>query len=305
MLLKKISVIVATYSEGRLKNVLNCIKSLKTQTFSPKEIILALDQKQELIEFYETCLSSEVKIVASEGYGLSHARNAGVKNAECEIVAFIDDDATADEHWLENLVKNFDVVGVGGRVEPVWNEGRPKFFPEELNWIVGCSYVGLPQLKASIRNPIGCNMSFRKDIFQRVGYFRDSIGRRAENLISGEETDFSIRVLEKYLESRIVYDPSAVVYHQVPRNRTTLKYLVRRSFYEGFSIALIVESIRPKAMKIMSVENDYLKYLLRISIPLRLKKAHRLENLQQSFVLATSMFSVMVGYLLGRLSGQI
>jgi len=297
-------VIVSTYSEDRLQSVLDCLESLKTQTLLPKDILLALDPREELIEFYKDHLPSEVKIVTSDGYGLSNARNAGVKNAKCEVVAFIDDDATADKHWLENLVKNFDdstVVGVGGNVTPVWNKSRPGFFPEELNWLVGCSYTGLPKSKADIRNPIGCNMSFRKDVFQAVGYFKDSIGRNTKSLISGEETDFSIRVLEKFLGSRIVYDPSAIVFHKVAKTRTSFRYLVRRSYFEGFSIALIVNSVKTKTMKIMSVENDYLKYLATVSVPIRLRKAYELENLQQLLALTSSMFSVAVGYIIGRL----
>jgi GT2 family glycosyltransferase len=269
----------------------------------PDEIILVLDPYPALKKFYDLHMPDDVKIVVSKGYGLSKARNAGVKEAKGKIIAFIDDDAIANKNWLDSLLSNFDdpnVGGVGGKVKPIWKGIRPIFFPNELDWIIGCSYEGLPRCKTNVRNPIGCNMSFRKDILQIVGYFRENVGRTTNSLISGEETDFCVRLLEKCPKLRTVYDPSAIVYHNVPKTRTDLRYLVKRSFYEGFSIAIILNSAK-SGTKLLSVEHDYLRYLLRVSIPLRLKGFNRLENIQQLFVLLLSMFSVMVGYSTGRL----
>jgi len=297
-------VVVSTYAMDRLSYVLGCIESLKNQTLLPREIILVLDPDKSLIEFYESCMPGDVKIVVSEGYGLSNARNAGVKNAEGEIVAFIDDDAIANENWLESLAKNYDdshVAGVGGFVEPLWESRRPRWFPEELDWIVGCSYKGLSKCKTNVRNLIGCNMSFRKDVFHRIGYFRADIGRTAKKLVGGEDTEFSIRILEKSPGSRVVYDPSAIVYHRVPRTRMNLKYIIKRSFFGGFSIALIVNSIKSNPMNVLWVEDHYLKNLLKVAIPLRLKRIHKLKNALQLFMLLASIFMVLVGYFTGRL----
>jgi len=302
---RSVSVIISTYTPARFDYVLDCVESLKRQTLPPKEIILVLDPNETLLEFYASRLPCDVKIVISDGVGLSNARNAGVKNSEGEIIAFVDDDAIANENWLENLARNYDdpyVAGVGGLVEPIWESSRPGRFPEELNWIVGCSYKGAPKCKTYVRNPIGCNMSFRTDIFDKIGYFKTDIGRTAKKLISGEETEFSIRILEKCSMSRIVYDPSAIVYHRVPRARVNLKYLMQRSFYGGFSIALILNSMRSNKMNVLSVEDRYLKYLLKVSIPSRLKRIHNIENILQLSALLTSLFLVLVGYLLGRLS---
>ena len=193
----EISVVISTFSRERLNYVLSCIESLKNQTFSPKEIILVLDPDETLLEFYKSRLPSDVKVAISEDYGLSCARNTGVKNSDADIIAFIDDDAFADANWLRNMVKNYDdprVVGVGGFVKPVWEHSRPVWFPEELDWIVGCSYKGLPQKKATVRNPIGCNMSFRRTVFQKIGFFRNDIGRVGNKLTAHEDTELGIRI---------------------------------------------------------------------------------------------------------------
>lgn len=299
--LVSVSVVVSAYTTGRLNDVLDCISSLKRQTFPAAEIILVLDPREKLVDFYKPRVPSDVKIIMSDDVGLSHARNAGIKKARGEIVAFIDDDAIADEEWLENLVRNYEdphVLGVGGFIKPVWERKRPRWFPEELYWILGCSYKGLPKKKAYVRNPIGCNMSFRKDAFEKVGYFSTGIGRLGKKLIANEETEFCIRVWKQVSNSKIVYDPSVVVYHTVHKGRTTVTYLLKRSFYEGFSKALISRS-KSNPLKTLSTEDRYLKYLLKVVFPSRLRRIHKFKSICHLVVLFISVCSVLMGYSLG------
>lgn len=300
--LNSVSVVVSTYTVDRASHVLDCIRSLKSQTLPPKEVILVLDPNDELVNFYKSRVPFGVTLIVSEKPGLSCARNIGAKNALGEIVAFIDDDAIADEKWLENMVSNYDdlnVLGVGGFVKPLWENKRPTWFPEELNWIVGCSYKGLPENKSLIRNPIGCNMSFRKTVFEKVGYFRTDIGRFGKKLTANEETAFSIRVLEKMPGSKIVYDPSAVVYHMVDKTRANLKYVLKRSFYEGVSKALITDS-KSNPLRVLSTENRYLRYLFKTAIPSRLRRIYKFKSTCHLPILFFSTCSVLTGFLFGK-----
>jgi len=300
--LNNVSIVISTYSKDRLEYLLDCIDSLKKQTLKPAEIILVLDPNSELIEFYRMRLP-DIKIAVSQEQGLSNARNVGVKNAKEEIIAFIDDDAVADKDWLKNLTKNYEdpkTMGVGGQIRPLWNKS-PKWFPSELNWVLGCTYKGLPENRASIRNPIGCNMSFRKKAFERAGYFRCDIGRFGKKLLSGEEMEFSVRVLEKIPDSKIIYEPSAIVYHKVDAKKANLKYLCKRSFYEGISKALIADA-RKNGSTILSTENQYIKHLLKTAIPSRLKRIYKLQSLLQILVLIFSSLIVFLGFLTGKIT---
>ncbi len=293
-----ISVVVSTYSKERFHNVIECLNSLNKQTYSPYEIILVLDPDDELIKFYASRISRKVKIVTSEEKGLSNARNAGIKSASGEIIAFIDDDAVADKNWLNNLVQNYsnlNFFGTGGRIQPVWENGRPAWFPEELDWIVGCTYKGLPEHKSCVRNPIGCNMSFRKCAFDKVGYFKSNIGRFGKKLIGSEEAEFSMRLLIKIPGSKIIYDPSAIVYHRVPTWRISLHYSMQRAFYEGVS-KKFMKNILYSSSNTLFVEKKYLTYLLNVSIPSRLMRIHKIKNLVQAFILIASASIVLVGY---------
>ena len=238
----EVSVVISTYSKNRLNDLLDAIDSINQQSLKPIEIILVVDPSPRVLDFYDLHTPPNVKIVVSEKPGLSNARNMGSKEATGKIIAYMDDDAVADKDWLRNIVEEFrnpDVVGVGGVIHPIWEDGRPFWFPEEMNWIVGCSYKGLPEKKTFVRNPIGCNMAFRKEILEKVGGFRPDIGRFRNTLLAGEEPELSMRILDNISNSKILHTPSAVVYHKVKKKRLGLKHLFLRSFYEGISKALI------------------------------------------------------------------
>jgi glycosyltransferase involved in cell wall biosynthesis len=304
--LKQVSVVVSTYSVDRFWNLLGCIESLRKQSFKPVEVVLVLDPVPELVEFCRSRLPRNVKIVVSDKYGLSNARNVGVDSAKGEIIAFIDDDAVADVSWLENLVRNYAdsmVVGVGGAIRPLWENKAPAWFPDELNWIVGCSYKGLPESRSLVRNPIGCNMSFRKSVFEKIGYFRADVGRFGRKLLAGEEPELSMRILERMPGSKIVYDPSAVVFHRISRDRVGFTYLFERSFYEGVSKALISGSERFSSK--LSTEDEYLKYLLKVAVPSRLRRIYLIRNLCQLMVLLVSVFAVFLGFSTTKLTNAL
>jgi GT2 family glycosyltransferase len=298
----RISVVLSTFQAQRSDCVSACIQSIRKQTVRPQEIILSLDPDESVLKFYRTRLPNDVRIVVADARGLSNARNAGAESADGEIVAFIDDDAVADEKWLENLIRNYDdesVVGAGGLIKPLWEERRPFWFPEELDWIVGCTYKGLPEQKVCVRNIIGCNMSFRKQAFEAVGAFRPDLGRLGMKTLAGEETDLCIRLLSSIPGSRIVYDPSCVVYHQVSKRRAKLRYVFERSFYEGLSKASIARS---SSCETLSTEKEYLRYLMREALPQRLKAFYSLQNACHVATILSSVLVVSVGYVVGRLN---
>ena len=71
------------------------------------------------------------------------------------------------------------MTGVGGLTRPLWATGaRPRWFPEEFNWVVGCSYRGMPTGRARIRNVMGGNAAFRREVIGAVGGFSTAIGRK-------------------------------------------------------------------------------------------------------------------------------
>jgi hypothetical protein len=132
------------------------------------------------------------------------------------------------------------VVGAGGAVLPEFEAQRPRWMPEEFDWVVGCSYRGLPSERSSVRNLIGCNMSFRRDALDRVGGFSSGLGRVASDGVGCEETELCIRLMRQVPDAVLLYDPAARVRHRVPRARSSLGYFVTRCRAEGLSKAEVV-----------------------------------------------------------------
>lgn len=242
---QSISVVICAYSLDRWDDLLAAVASVEAQSHRPLETIVVIDRNEALAERARSELHGDaVRVVANDAeQGLSHARNAGIAVARGDIVAFLDDDATAGPEWLQVLAAAYErddaVVGVGGSIEPRWVAARPASFPPEFDWVVGCTYRGHPTTRTPVRNLIGANMSFRRELFEEAGGFRSEIGRVGTRPVGCEETEFCLRVARVRPGSVILYEPAARVLHSVPASRGTWGYFVRRCFGEGISKAVV------------------------------------------------------------------
>jgi len=152
------------------------------------------------------------------------------------------------------------VLGVGGAIVPMWPGNRPAWFPEEFDWVVGCTYQGMPTEARPVRNLIGCNMSFRSQVFEAVGGFRQGIGRIGTLPVGCEETELCIRVRQHWQEAVLLYDPAARVQHHVSATRASWKYFFSRCYAEGLSKALVSRLVG--ASDGLSSERKYTFYTL-------------------------------------------
>ncbi|MEO5574739.1 MAG: glycosyltransferase family 2 protein, partial [Gaiellaceae bacterium] len=128
---------------------------------------------------------------------------------------------------------------VGGGVEPHWLAGRPRAFPDEFQWVVGCTYRGMPETTSRVRNVIGANMSLRRDVFEEIGGFRSGIGRVGTRPVGCEETELCIRAQRRWPDGVILFEPRAAVRHTVPASRAGWRYFTSRCYAEGLSKALV------------------------------------------------------------------
>lgn len=220
----RVSIVLCAYTADRWRELMAALDSVRRQTRPPQEIILVIDHNPPLLARARTQLSDVVTIENRQLRGLSGARNSGIAIASGEVIAFMDEDATAASDWLERLTAGYDdseVLGVGGAIEPVWVTGRPTWFPPEFDWVVGCTYLGMSEETSRVRNLIGCNMSFRREVFQQVGGFRSEIGRVGTRPVGCEETELCIRLNQHQPRGRLLYEPQARVFHQVPQTRSS------------------------------------------------------------------------------------
>ena len=262
-----ISAIICTYSEERWDDLRAAVASLQAQDMPPREIIVIIDHNLALLERVREQLPDVVAIENVERRGLSGARNSGIAVARGSVIAFFDDDVIAEPdclRWFHQCLANPNVAGVGGRPEPSWTGTRPEWFPREFYWVVGCSYKGLPERQARIRNPIGCCCCFRREVFELAGGFRHEMGRIGKHPLGCEETELCIRARQCQPGYSFLYEPRASIQHRVPLSRTNWRYFCARCYAEGLSKAMVAHYVGTEDA--LASERAYVQRVLPLGI---------------------------------------
>ncbi|MBC7518331.1 MAG: glycosyltransferase family 2 protein [Microbacteriaceae bacterium] len=253
-----VSVIICAYTQKRWDDVNLAISSALDQA-DTTDVIVVIDHEPELMVRVRQQWPEITVLPNSSRQGLSGARNTGVAASSAQLVAFLDDDATAQPGWLGRMVDVFAdprVVAVGGSAQPRWPAGiAPQTLPVELLWVVGCTYRGQPTERSEVRNVIGCSMAFRRDELNTIGGFNLNTGRVGTIPLGAEETEVCIRLRQADSSRRIIFEPTSRVSHRVTPDRLTWRYLRRRSFFEGISKAALSHSLG--ASDALSSERSY------------------------------------------------
>ncbi|MER5734459.1 glycosyltransferase family 2 protein [Streptomyces sp. NPDC002262] len=295
-----VTVVVCAYTLDRWNDIRAAIGSLRAQRHPVDEVVLVVDHCPELYGRASAAFPG-VRVVPNTGRrGLSGARNTGVAAARHEIVAFLDDDAAAEPDWAAGLLARYadpGVAGVGGLVRPRWATRRPAWFPPEFDWVVGCSYRGLPERLAPVRNFIGASMSFRRAELLAAGGFRTDLGRVGTRPLGCEETELCLRVAARRPDAVLLHEPAAVVRHRVPAARATWAYFVSRCYAEGLSKARVARLGGTRAA--LSSERAYLRSTLPKAL-VRALRPGRPAGLRTAGALAAGVGVTVAGYAVGR-----
>ncbi len=207
-----VSVVVCTIGrEGPLKA---CLEALDKQTLRALEIIVVLGPAEVDTEKLFAG-RKEIKLVKIGQMNVSASRNAGVKEAAGEIIAFCDDDAIPEPDWLEQLVQAFEgqkVGGCGGKVLETRNEPPSVAFENGLVRLSGRQAAVRPT-RGSFNDPRGpwynnvrgCNCAFRRSVLAEIGGFDEFIE------FAYDEADVCVRLI--YAGYWITHVPAAVVHH--------------------------------------------------------------------------------------------
>lgn len=298
-----ISVVICTYCEARWGDLVAAVESLERQSLPPREIIVVVDHNPALLARVHAELPGVVGVPNLEQRGLPGARNSGWKAARSPIVAFLDDDAVAAPDWLQRLAEGYDddrVVAVGGAIDPLWEATRPAWLPEEFDWVVGCSYRSLPQHTAAVRNLIGANMSFRRQVLERLGGFRSGLGRVGAGAEGCEETELCIRVQQQWPGHTFRFLPGARIGHRVPAERARWQYFRARTYGEGLSKARVVAAVG--AGDGLSAERRYALGALPQGIARGLAdalKGHDASGIARAAAIVAGLAMTVAGYAVG------
>jgi glucosyl-dolichyl phosphate glucuronosyltransferase len=314
----KASIIIPTYTFDRLQDTIDAVNCLDEQKYSEKEIVVVVDRNRDLYLRLLEKLPRETHVYLSTDAGASSARNLGVNKSSGEIIAFIDDDIIVDKSWLPKLLKHYqdpNVISVGGKIEPLWTNDSQRNFPQELYWIIGCTFGKESDRVCEVRNNFAGNMSFRRNVFKNLSFATSCQKIDGQNLdkenntflrsyLETDDTEFYIRVHESFPNFKTLYDPSALAYHRIYLYRTSLGFVLHKALSEGVSKAYIARFYSAKTAGVtLSKEQDYIYSLFSDWLPTRLKKILLNEDLSKdlksTFLILTSSIAVFFGFFIG------
>ena len=219
----RISVVVCTYNGAR--TIRDCMEGLLKLEYPNFEVIVVDDGSSDgtasIVDKYG------FHRISTENRGLGSARNTGIDASAGEIIAFIDDDAYPDPHWLSYLAATFrstQYVGVGG----------PNIAPGDDGFIADCiaSAPGGPMhvllTDRQAEHIPGVNSAYLTEALKAIGGF-DPQFRSA-----GDDVDVCWRLQERGWT--IGFAPGAVVWHH--RRNSVRTYWKQQRGY-GYAEALL------------------------------------------------------------------
>jgi glycosyltransferase involved in cell wall biosynthesis len=258
----KVSVIICTYN--RDKHIHRALESLIHQTASKEdyEIVVidnnSTDQTAQIIKDFNKKYAQEYNIITAveNKQGLSYARNTGIDISTGDIVSFIDDDAIAQPDFIEKIIKNTmqfpSYLAFGGKVLPKYENGtEPGWMSSYIERIISVVDMGDKYQEFKKTYPVGCNMIFRREIFDKVGKFNTRLRLRSD--------DKYIFLKIKEAGYSVLYLPDVVVQHFIDTFRTTPEYVKKISLLNGKSEYIRIDTLdRNTKWKKLTRLSDYL-----------------------------------------------
>ena len=215
------SVVLVTYN--REKQLFDALKSVESQSYLPKEIILINNgvKKYKKSDFKLTRLFKKKFLIINNKKNLfqSAARNKGSYAAKEKFLCFLDDDDTWEKNYLKKIkIKkdNCDLV-----ITPIYI--KKKIFKKAKN-------LSLDQL--FIQNPgvTGSNLVISKSKFLKLKGFD-------KNMKSSEDKDIVVKAILNHL--KISYSNSKVFFSSQENLRLTRNFRKiangRERFYKKYS----------------------------------------------------------------------
>jgi GT2 family glycosyltransferase len=219
----RISVVVCTHNGAA--TLRDCLDGISKLDYPDFECIVVDDGSTD--DSAQIAEEFDVRLIRTANEGLGSARNHGLRAATGEIVAYIDDDAHPDPHWLRYLAVTFTTTSHAA-------VGGPNIPPEGNGVVADCvakSPGGPTHILISdgeAEHIPGCNMAFRKDVLESIGGFDPQFR------VAGDDVDVCWRLHE--IGKTIGFSAAAVVWHQ---RRSSIRAYFRQQKGYGKAEALL------------------------------------------------------------------
>jgi len=247
----EVSIVICTYNNCEsLRDTLRSIAAQRDPRQVAQELIVvdnnSADATRGVVEEFEAAgdYPHPVRYVFEASQGVAHARNTGVREARGEFLFFVDDDVTIDPGWLQALLVCFresNADAVGTRIDRDWICPVPAWYSDEIAGCLIAQDYGPRRIRWTAENRIlvTASLGFRRAVFDAHGMFRSELGRRGDSLVGGEDSEYYRRLLRS--GATVMYEPAAVAFHKVERDRLSKDYLRRWFFEVGLTIGHLVD----------------------------------------------------------------
>jgi succinoglycan biosynthesis protein ExoM len=230
----RISILIATYRRpDGLDRLLRSFEAMVPETPAYEIVVVDNDLRETASEVVSRFAASglPVRYVREPVKNIARARNAGIEASRAELCAFIDDDEIADPRWLVALTNALDATPAEGAFGPV----LPSFEPEAPPWIRDLGFHGA--------NPAACGTSvpwhgtYTGNAMIRRDVLGDDRFDERLGLTGGEDVELFTRLTGR--GARFVRAEDATVVEPVGRDRTTLRWIARRAYRNGITLAIV------------------------------------------------------------------
>lgn len=226
-----VSIVVNTYN--RANDLPNTLRSLGHLDHDNYEVIVVNGPSTDDTETILDQWSNAIKILRCPQANLSISRNVGIAAAAGDIVAFIDDDAVPHPQWITRLshpyadprtgaVGGFTVDNTGDQFQcqkTICDRSGSAYYVSEYFDERALNKIGSPYYPSLL----GTNSSFRRSVLQEIGGFDDTFAYFLD------ETDVCLRIVDAGY--KVLYEPSALVFHQFSPSHIRTKSRVPRTLY--------------------------------------------------------------------------
>lgn len=238
------SVIVCTYN--RAASLRDTLAALAAQEAAPGlewEVLVvdnnSRDDTRRVVEAAQRTWP-RLRYVFESAQGLSHARNRGIAESTGEILLFTDDDVLPEPDWLAATLAGLArhrADACGGYIAPIWESPPPAWLTERFYGFLAVRTDRTDDypITGPEQAPFGANMAVRRRVFDQVGGFDTSRGRKGKVLASGEDGELFERILRAGFKA--VFLGSSKVHHKVESFRLTKRYFRHWRFQTSRNIA--------------------------------------------------------------------
>jgi glycosyltransferase involved in cell wall biosynthesis len=242
--LPSVSVIIPTYNDNVRLEL--CLKLLAVQSY-PSELIevIVVDNGSEIKPDFISDIYPGVKLLVEHKKGSYAARNAGLKVASGEVLAFTDSDCQPTQDWLKNgvaaLLRADEDIVVGGPVDLVFYEPDNPNTCELMETIFGFRQ----EVNIAVTHyTVTANLFTWRRVFDDVGVFNGK-------LASGGDQEWGRRAYTAGYE--IVYDENIIINHPsrhefkevlIKRKRITLGLCDLAKGNNSYKLRLLVKLVK-------------------------------------------------------------